>query len=58
MLAIYTPDRKLAGTIGDATALQMTPGTCRGGQSIKLPADPVPNKNARPGSQPKGLRSL
>jgi len=40
VLAIYRPDRKLAGTIGDGRALQMTPGPCRGRQSIKMTAGP------------------
>ena len=40
MLAIYRPDRKLAGTIGDGRALQMTPGPCRGRRSIKRTAGP------------------
>jgi len=43
VLAIYRPDRKLVGTIGDGRA---------------LPADPVPNKTAGPGRQPIGLPSL
>jgi len=40
VLAIYRPDRKLAGAIGDGRALQMTPGPCRGRQSIKMTAGP------------------
>jgi len=40
VLAIYRPDRKLAGTIGDGRALQMMPGPCRGRQSIKMTAGP------------------